>query len=281
MTSTTKDYYELDPHGDVIFVFTATDPDTANQSPGPRAASQKSTTPAHVNDGSVATLEVATSVAGIKVEECEQEVGNGKADTPEDTGGVRMRVSSKHLALASPLFEMMFHGLWKEAQGLRVGHVEMEMDWQNMDAMLILMNVIHGHGPDVPRQVSLEMLTEISILVDYYDCHKAIHLALDQWTRPLQAAMAKDFCDDIVRWIWISWVFRFQDAFRDATYCAVTQSKGPISSLGLPIHHRIIGKHLYNRGDTVQNPDNILRCNRKETRTLHQDHISGSSSYVQ
>ncbi|GFF23064.1 hypothetical protein IFM61606_08716 [Aspergillus udagawae] len=240
MTSTTKDYYELDPDGDVIFVFTRTDPDIANQSSGPKAVPHKSTKPAQVTGGSVERA--SHSVAGKTARKSKQQVSNQKTDTPDDGKVVKMRVSSKHLSLASPVFEKMFHGLWKEAQGLRVGYIEMEMDWQNMDAMLILMNAIHGHGPDVPHEVSLEMLTEISILVDYCNFHKAIQLALDLWMPPLQAGMAKEFCDDIVRWIWISWVFRLIDPFRSATYCAVAQSQGPISSLGLPIYHRIISK---------------------------------------
>ncbi|KAF7121802.1 hypothetical protein CNMCM5793_009355 [Aspergillus hiratsukae] len=232
-----KYYYELDPHGDVVFLFPTIDPDAA-KFPDPKAVRRQSATPAQVTDGSVGSS--STSVTGTKAQGVKQKVGHRKLDTPEDTSVVGIRVSSKHLSLASPVFEKMFHGLWKEAQCLHAGHVEIEMDWQNMDAMLILMNVIHGHGPDVPRNVSLEMLTEISILVDYYNCHKAIQLAVDQWIRPLLAAMAEEFCDDIVRWIWISWVLRLADTFRSATHCAVTQSKGPISSLGLPIHHRLI-----------------------------------------
>lgn len=236
-----KYYYELDPHGDVVFLFPTIDPDTV-KFPGPKAARRESATPAQVTDGSVGRS--STSVAGTKAQGVKQEVGHRQLDTPEDTSVVRMKVSLNHLSLASPVVEKIFHGLWKEAQGLRVGHVELEMDWQNMDAMLILMNVIHGHGPDIPRKVNLETLTEISILVDYYNCHKAMHLAVDLWIRPLQAGMPKVFCDDIIWWIWISWVFRLNDPFNWATHCAVTKSKGPISRLGLPIHNQIIGKRL-------------------------------------
>ncbi|RLL94683.1 hypothetical protein CFD26_104925 [Aspergillus turcosus] len=237
MTSMAKYYYELDPHGDVVFLFPTIDPGTS-KFPGPKAVRRESATPGQVTDGSVGRS--STSVTGTKAQGVTQKVGHRKLDNPEDTSVVGMRVSSKHLSLASPVFEKMFHGLWKEAQCLHAGHVEIEMDWQNMDAMLILMNVIHGHGPDIPRKVNLETLTEISILVDYYNCHEAINLASVLWIWHLRAGMAKEFCDDIVRWIWISWVFRLVDIFRSATYCAVTQSKGPISSLGLPIHHRII-----------------------------------------
>ncbi|EAW19911.1 uncharacterized protein NFIA_095310 [Aspergillus fischeri NRRL 181] len=234
----TKDYYELNPDGDVILIFTTADPDTANQASGSNAALHESTKAAQGTCDSVERS--STSRARTRAQKSKRQVTSEKTDTPKDGKVVRIKVSSKHLSLASPVFEKMFHGLWKETQGLRGGPIDMEMDWQNMDAMLILMNAIHGNGPDVPREVGIEMLKEISILVDYYDCHKAIHLALDLWIRPLLAQMAKEFCDEILSWIWISWVFRLNDPFRSATRCVVAQSKGPISSLGLPIYHRIV-----------------------------------------
>lgn len=241
----TKDYYELDPDGDVIFVFTTTDPDTANQFPGPNAVPRESTTPAQVTNYSVGMS--SASVAGTKAQESEHQVGHRMTDTPKNSRVVRMRVSSKHLSLASPMFKKMLHGPWKEAQGLRVGHVEIRMDWQNLDAMLILMKAIHGNWPDFPRDVSLETLAEICTLVDYYYCQKAIHHTLELWIRHLAGGMAKASCDDIVRWIWISWVLRATDLFRYATYQAVSQSKGPISTIGLPIPQPIIGKHLHDK----------------------------------
>ncbi|RHZ59253.1 uncharacterized protein CDV56_105070 [Aspergillus thermomutatus] len=172
MTSMTKDYYELDPDGDAIFAFTTTGPDTANKFSDPKAVPQESTTPAQVL------------------------MSQWESSRLRLLGG-RMKVSSKHLSLASPVFKKMLHGPWQEAQGLRVGEVGIEMDRQNIDAMLMLMKVIHGHWPDIPRTVSLETLAEITTLVDYYNCQKAIHHALQLWIRPLLAGIAKASSDDI------------------------------------------------------------------------------------
>ncbi|GIK06684.1 hypothetical protein Aspvir_002334 [Aspergillus viridinutans] len=236
MMSMTKDYYELDPDGDVILVFTTADPDTANQAPGPNAVPNESTRPAQVTDGSVGRS--STSVAGTKVQKFEQ-LDNRMTDAPKATRVVKMRVSSKHLSLASPVFKKMLHGPWKEAQGLRLGYVEIEMDGQNMDAMLLLMKVIHGYGPDIPRNVTLAMVVKISTLADYYNCHEVIHLAVQLWIRPLQVGVMMN-CDELAQWIWISWVFQLTNLFRYATNCAVTYSKGPISTIGLPIPQPVI-----------------------------------------
>ncbi|GIJ90937.1 hypothetical protein Asppvi_009902 [Aspergillus pseudoviridinutans] len=232
MTSMTKDYYELDPDGDVTFVFTRIDPDTVNQAPGPKNAPHESTN-AQVTGGSVERA--SSSVAGKKVQKSKQ------------------RVST------SPVFKNMLHGPWKEAQGLRLGDSEIEMDWQNVDAMLLLMNAIHGNWPDIPLDVSLEMLVEMATLVDYYNCRKAIHHALEVWIRNLLGGLANASSDDTVRWIWISWVLRPTDVFRDATYRAVTQSKGPISTIGLPIPQPIIDAIEKRREQGIKTTLNSLR----------------------
>ncbi|KAF7169068.1 hypothetical protein CNMCM5623_001900 [Aspergillus felis] len=238
MTSLPKDYYELDPDGDVTFVFTTADADTANQTSGPNAVPQESTRPAEVADSSVGRS--STSVADTKVQKSEQEVGNQMTDAPKDVRVVKMRVSSKHLSLASPVFKKMLHGPRKKAHGLRLGDLEIKIDSQNMDAMLILMNAIHGNWPNIPRDVTLEMLVKMVTLLEYYKCQKAIHHALELWIHNLLGGLANASSDDTVRWIWISCVLRPTDVFRYATYRAVTQSKGPISTIGLPIPQPII-----------------------------------------
>ncbi|CAJ2508725.1 Uu.00g137510.m01.CDS01 [Anthostomella pinea] len=42
-------------------------------------------------------------------------------------------------------------------------------DW-DANALSILMYVIHGRHRGVPRSASLELLTKIAVLVDYYKC---------------------------------------------------------------------------------------------------------------
>jgi len=41
------------------------------------------------------------------------------------------------------------------------------------EALLILMNIIHGHTQEVPRTVDLELLTRMAEIVDYYELHEA------------------------------------------------------------------------------------------------------------
>ncbi|KAF4242968.1 hypothetical protein CNMCM8980_010128 [Aspergillus fumigatiaffinis] len=112
MTSMTKDYYELDPDGDVILVFTTADPATVNQASGPNAVPHESTRPAEVAAGSLGRS--STSVADTKAQKPEQEVENRMTDVPKDARVVKMKVSSEHLSLASPVFKKMLRGRGKK-----------------------------------------------------------------------------------------------------------------------------------------------------------------------
>ncbi|KAI6520478.1 hypothetical protein MCOR05_010812 [Pyricularia oryzae] len=149
---------------------------------------------------------------------------------------VRFRVSSKHLTLASSTFKIMLNGQWGEASKLEIT----AEDW-NTEAMLILMSVIHGQNQQVPKVISLEILTNIAILVDYYECREAIDLAAEIWINKL--TQPKEPSRDLVFWLFISWVFRREEVFRAMTTVALRQSRGPLQALNLPIPERIIGEY--------------------------------------
>ncbi|RYP62552.1 hypothetical protein DL771_009682 [Monosporascus sp. 5C6A] len=88
---------------------------------------------------------------------------------------VQFRLSSRHLVLASPFFKKALGGPWKEghsvtSDGCRYIHTE---EW-DPNALLVLMQIIHGRNWGIPRSVSLEMLAKIAVLVDYYKCHEAL-----------------------------------------------------------------------------------------------------------
>jgi len=168
----------------------------------------------------------------------------GKKDSSEDRR-VRIRASSKHLTLASPVFRRMFTGDWRESRNLAAGE-RAEIKGENwsveeVDAMLILMNVLHGHGRKVPREVTLNILVEIAVLVDYMECYEAVDVMAEIWIDKLLTNMPSTYCEDIVSWIFISWVFQQPSTFNSATKIAATQSQQRIDPLGLPIPKRILG----------------------------------------
>ncbi|XP_014551767.1 hypothetical protein COCVIDRAFT_70413, partial [Bipolaris victoriae FI3] len=86
-----------------------------------------------------------------------------------------IRVSSKHLMLASSYFKRSLGGALTEGHTLRSeGHVKIKMDGLELDAMLLVMNMIHGRFRQLPSSVDLRTLTSIAILTDYLQCHEVV-----------------------------------------------------------------------------------------------------------
>lgn len=156
---------------------------------------------------------------------------------------MRMQVSSRHLILASTYFKLMFQNDWKETCSAN-GLFEIVMENWDSDAMLILMNIIHGHTRNVKRTVSLEILAKLAVLVDYFQCAEVVELFSQIWIIQLKKNLPTTYSRDLILWICISWVFRQPYEFKAATCTALTQSRGPIPTLGLPIPEIIVGKFV-------------------------------------
>ena len=93
----------------------------------------------------------------------------------------RLRLSSKHLMLASSRLHKMYYGDWKEAtdrdeDGLLTWRVG---DLVDPGVFITVMNVIHGRNRDVPRVVDLESLAKIAVVTDYLMCHESMEVFSD------------------------------------------------------------------------------------------------------
>jgi hypothetical protein len=168
---------------------------------------------------------------------------NGQVERTEDSRYVRFQVSSKHLQLASAHFQKMLNGSWLEGNTLRQqGTVEIPVIACDPNTLLILLNVIHGHIRSVPRSATVKKLTELAILVDYYQCHEVIEMLSDMWIGDLHRYVPRRSMEDVAQWLWISWVFQKDDIFKEKTWIAQSESDTAFRSFGLPIPDPIIGE---------------------------------------
>jgi hypothetical protein len=138
----------------------------------------------------------------------------------------------------------MLTGGYMETIKLKAGGPS-EIEVHNIEdtlAFTILLNVIHGRIPLVPRNVSLESLAHIAILVDYYQCVDIFDLFSQMWIKCLEPTFPDVFCDDTMAWILVSWVFGNSTMFKRATEVALNQADGPISPHGYPIAQAVLGK---------------------------------------
>ncbi len=76
------------------------------------------------------------------------------------------------------------------------------------DAFEILLNIIHGLTRRVPRRVTLDMLTKLAVLVNYYQMHEVVELFSDTWINTLaKEGLPQSYSTETIRWLLISWVF--------------------------------------------------------------------------
>jgi hypothetical protein len=152
---------------------------------------------------------------------------------------VHYRVSSRHLTLESPRFDSMLSGAqWKEGVRNEVDglyHITAE-DW-DVEALLILLDVLHHRNRQIPRTISLELLAKLAVLIDYYECAEALELFTEKWVEHLKASspVPWHFCRDLLLWMCIAWVLRLPDEFSQTTTVAFRRDNEDFPTLGLPI----------------------------------------------
>ncbi|KAF5660007.1 hypothetical protein FHETE_9174 [Fusarium heterosporum] len=94
---------------------------------------------------------------------------------------IEFQVSTKHLSIASPVFSKMIQGNFQELQPNDKGLLEIRASDWNTRALLILLDIIHGHHCQVPRKLDLDTITQVGFLVDYYDCLEIVKVFFDHW----------------------------------------------------------------------------------------------------
>jgi hypothetical protein len=137
---------------------------------------------------------------------------------------VHMLVSSKYMMLASPVFKAMLQTrTFEEGRKLSAaGKVEVPLPEDNPTAFEIVLNIIHGRNKHVPRVLSLELLTSVSLLVDKYQMAEAVECFSDTWIGALiedlpQAYSSKTDSDNVLLWLQVSWVFENDEVFTKMT----------------------------------------------------------------
>lgn len=182
-----------------------------------------------------------TPAGSNRSQESEPTVSDGSNDVRE----VRMRLSSRHLILASAYFKRRLTPGSEEANpDPEFSYVVQTQDW-DADALLALMRVIHGRVDLVPRNVSLEFLAKIAILVDYYGCHEVVALFSETWLRNLPKDLPLHYGRDLLLRLFVSWVFPEPDVIRRLTRIALFESRGPLHQSRLPLPAWVFGRYWY------------------------------------
>ncbi len=111
--------------------------------------------------------------------------------------------------------------------------------------MRVVLSLIHSRTKDIPRIVTLEMLSKIAVLVDYYELHDAVHFYASLWIDTLRSSLPTSYGRDLILWICVSWVFKNASIFTAVTKLAVEHNPGKVPTLQLPIPEKVIGKFSF------------------------------------
>ncbi|KAJ1337313.1 BTB/POZ domain-containing protein [Microdochium nivale] len=170
---------------------------------------------------------------------------------PGCTSEIRMRLSSRHLVLASPYFRKMLRGEWQEANPQPGREHCIEAEGWDVEALLLLMRVIHGRNRNVPRSVDLEMLAKIAVLVDYYQCHESVDILRQLWIAELRRDLPSVYGRDLVLCLFVAWVFSEDEIFRIATKIMGNTMTDNLATFGLPIPEAIVEAINRKRRDPI------------------------------
>lgn len=132
-------------------------------------------------------------------------------------------VCSRSLARASPVFNTMLFGSFKESRGREVSTPNWSVDLPDDDAeaMELLLNIIHANFSMIPDKFpslqGTERLYQIAVLADKYDCIDLLRPWVKTWI--LGSMYQASGLLRLRQWAWISWVLgdlcRFEDTLRD------------------------------------------------------------------
>ncbi|KAG5755433.1 hypothetical protein H9Q69_001891 [Fusarium xylarioides] len=212
--------YEIDPQGAIEVILQ--DPDTQRTSPTlttpiPIRPTPQARAPVKVKKGEegeeqddfsvkmrdLNTLFFGTSTPLLKDKEVQ----------------IRMRVSSYHLSLASPILSSL---LQQSAEAN-----EIYLTGWDAKALATVLNVIHGRNAQVPRNVNFEFLTQVAAVVHHLECAEAVQLLSAFWLSTLEPDTVSCFNSDCLLWLFNSWVFSWRKEFSHCAQLVLLHYRGP------------------------------------------------------
>ncbi|KAE8137765.1 hypothetical protein BDV38DRAFT_271073 [Aspergillus pseudotamarii] len=226
----------FDPDGEVIITL---------QGPAHTFAPWNADGKTPAKEGSVEGAPVEEAPAGVILDDQHEE-----EHVKEQS--YRIQASAKHLIFASPVFKKALTGRWNEGfQLFKTGVVQITTSGWDLDAYLILMNIIHSQLHELPRELSLDLLAKVAVLADYYECQTLVQYFAERWIEHLKVNLPTTYSRDTVLWIWVSWIFRQSTEFQKTTFIAISQGSDTITNLGLPIPETVLYKVNSHRTNAI------------------------------
>lgn len=226
---------ELDPSGDINLVLLQ---------PNSQKLRWSTDAPAAEDGYAEDSEDVLNPEATLDIEPTLNPGSDVQSKPEEESNELKMLVSSSHLCLASSTFRKMLRGPWREARSDGDAIREIQTTEWDVEALLVVLNIIHGHHRFVPKSVSLELLAKIATIVDYYKCHEITAVFVDRWLLGLEGNLPSSYGKDCVLWLSISWVFLRVDILQKMAEVAIMGCEGPVETMDLPFPNALLSKGI-------------------------------------
>ncbi|KAF7898374.1 hypothetical protein EAF00_004820 [Botryotinia globosa] len=178
--------------------------------------------------GDVLLIFTQESKSDAETETSSSESRSRKRKSPDDDSKtITMLVSSKHLILASPVFDAMIgDARFKEgAELLACGKVEIKLPDDDPDAFAIVANVIHHRNKMVPEEISFQSFVKVAIITEKYQIFGAMRWVSKEWFVNLPCSIHNKL-GNLYALIFTSLVFGNACVFERHTRRAILHSKG-------------------------------------------------------
>ncbi|KAL5092171.1 hypothetical protein Trisim1_012432 [Trichoderma cf. simile WF8] len=182
------------------------------------------------------------------------------SDTAKEAASdIQFLVSKKHLVLASPRAGKVLEGSFKEATPGEDGlfHWKFEPIFDTK-AFETVMKIIHGQTRGISSKISLPLLAQITAIVDDLECHNAVWFFAKGWISQIKNQIPWEICEDLMRWILISYVFEQSKLFTQVTATAIRYSTDVIPDFNLPIRPKVLEGIRVKRENIFQNLVGLL-----------------------
>jgi hypothetical protein len=129
-------------------------------------------------------------------------------------------------------------------------------DW-DIDALLVVMRLLHNKPRKLPTKPSFGLLTGVSIIADYYQCRDAVLPYENKWKNTLlQSIASRQDAGTLVTGLCVELFFGSSTDFRIFSLDLLEHSDGALDSGGLPLPQSILGKSVPTRPGELK--ENIL-----------------------
>lgn len=107
------------------------------------------------------------------------------------------------------------------------------------------MNIFHLQNDAVPRTITLEMLAKVAVLVYDYRCRQAVSVFAEIWINKVRTKhpVPDKYGRDLILWMFISWVFKLPNEFKETTAIAIRQcDTATVRNMNIPLPPLILGE---------------------------------------